>query len=98
MDSSKKTSVPFPLTAAPSGGSEVTIDSPAAQHAPTAPDVPAVEPNFLAHEVCEMLKFGRTTLYKLVKAGELVPLHITARIRVFPLSTIKAFLASKGGE
>ncbi|NTZ06995.1 helix-turn-helix domain-containing protein [Burkholderia metallica] len=45
-----------------------------------------------------MLKFGRTTLHKLVKSGELVPLHITARIRVFPLSTIKAFLASKGAE
>ncbi|KGD36428.1 helix-turn-helix domain protein [Burkholderia pseudomallei] len=98
MDSRKKSPLPSPHTAALSGGSVVTTDSPAAQHAPTVSDAPAVEPNFLAHEVCQMLKFGRTTLYKLVKSGELVPLHITARIRVFPLSTIKAFLASKGGE
>ncbi|MFA8370854.1 helix-turn-helix transcriptional regulator [Burkholderia thailandensis] len=104
MDSRKKSPVPSPLTAALSGGSLVSTDSPVAQHAPDVPsastvsDAPAVEPNFLAHEVCQMLKFGRTTLYKLVKSGELVPLHITARIRVFPLSTIKAFLASKGTE
>ncbi|WP_232516996.1 helix-turn-helix transcriptional regulator [Burkholderia pseudomallei] len=58
---------------------------------------PSVEPNFLANEVCDMLKIGRTTLYKLVKSGELVPLRVTARIRIWPLSTIEAFLASKGG-
>ncbi|WP_230959236.1 helix-turn-helix transcriptional regulator [Burkholderia stagnalis] len=57
---------------------------------------PSVEPNFLANEVCDMLKIGRTTLYKLVKSGELVPLRVTARIRIWPLSTIEAFLASKG--
>lgn len=93
MDSRKKSPLPSPHTEALSGGSVVTTE-----HAPTVSDAPGVEPNFLAHEVCQMLKFGRTTLYKLVKSGELVPLHITARIRVFPLSTIKAFLASKGGE
>lgn len=59
---------------------------------------PAVQRNFLAHEVCDILKIGRTTLFKLVKSRELVPLHITARIRVFPQSTIEAFLASKEGK
>ena len=98
MNSRKKSPVPSPLAAAFSDGALASTESPVAQHAPPASDVPVVEPNFLAHEVCEMLKFGRTTLYKLVKSGELVPVYITARIRVFPLSTIKAFLASKGGE
>lgn len=104
MDSRKKSPAPSPLAAALSGGPLVAADSPVVRHAVAVPpsdtgtaylNAPAVEPNFLAHEVCQMLKFGRTTLYKLVKSGELVPLHITARIRVFPLSTIKAFLASK---
>ncbi|MDA0558487.1 helix-turn-helix transcriptional regulator [Burkholderia pseudomallei] len=107
MDSRKKSPVPPSLAAALSGGSLVTTNLPVAQRAVTAPSsdtgtvnpgAPAVEPNFLAHEVCQILKIGRTTLFKIVKSGELVPLHITARIRVFPLSTIKAFLASKGAE
>ncbi|MFD1999199.1 helix-turn-helix transcriptional regulator, partial [Paraburkholderia dipogonis] len=57
-----------------------------------------IQRNFLAHEVCDILKIGRTTLFKLVKSRQLVPLHITARIRVFPQSAIEAFLAKKGGK
>ncbi len=107
MDSRKKSPAPSPLAAALSDGSLVTTNSPVAQHAVAMPPsdtgtadptAPAVELNYLAREVCQMLKIGRTTLYKLVKSGQLVPLHITARVRVFPLSTIKAFLASKGAE
>ena len=104
MDSRKKSPVPSSLTASLSDGGLVTTNSPIAQHAAAVPSsdtgmvnpsAPGVEPNYLAHEVCQMLKIGRTTLYKLVKSDQLVPLHITARIRVWPLSTIEAFLASK---
>lgn len=107
MDSRKKSPVSSSLTAALSDGSLVTTNSPIVQHTVAVPpsdigtvnpSAPAVEPNFLAHEVCQMLKIGRTTLYKLVKSDQLVPLRITARIRVWPQSTIEAFLASKGGE
>ena len=107
MDSRKKSPVPSPLAAALSDGSLVTTNSPVAQHAVAVPlsgtgtanpSALGVEPNFLAHEVCQMLKIGRTTLYKLVKSGQLIPLRITARIRIWPLSTIKAYLASKGVE
>ncbi|MFP3619158.1 helix-turn-helix transcriptional regulator [Burkholderia sp. SIMBA_051] len=107
MESRKKSPVPSPLAAALSDGSLVTTNSQVAQHAVAVPlsdtgtvnpSAPGVEPNFLAHEVCQILKIGRTTLYKLVKSNQLVPLRITARIRVWPLSTIEAFLASKGAE
>ena len=65
---------------------------------PAITSTPALVPNLLADEVCARLRIGRTTLYKLVKSGELVPLRVTARIRVWPLSTIEAFLASKGAK
>lgn len=93
MNSRKKSPALSPLTAALSCGSVVATVSPVAQH--SDPSGAAVEPVFVAHEVCHMLKFGRTTLFKLVKSGELVPLRITARIRVWPLSTIEAFIAKK---
>ncbi|WP_423392700.1 helix-turn-helix transcriptional regulator [Burkholderia sp. LMG 21824] len=104
MDSRKKSPTPSSLTAALSDGRLVTTNSPIVQHTVTVPSsdtgvvnpsAPGVEPNFLAHEVCQILKIGRTTLHKLVKSDQLVPLRITARIRVWPLSTIEAFLASK---
>ncbi|WP_259658599.1 helix-turn-helix transcriptional regulator [Burkholderia pseudomallei] len=88
-------------------GDSARLSPPATQQTPTASQsngsttgagMPSVGPNFLANEVCDMLQIGRTTLYKLVKSGELVPLRITARIRIWPLSTIKAFLASKGAK
>lgn len=101
MNTRKKIPVPSPLGAAISGGSPASL---IAQHAAAESHsnaskintgAPSIEPNYLADEVCQYLKIGRTTLYKLVKSGELVPLRITARIRVWPLSTIEAFLASK---
>ncbi|WP_235364269.1 helix-turn-helix transcriptional regulator [Burkholderia pseudomallei] len=88
-------------------GDSARLSPPATQQTPTASQsngsttgagTSSVGPNFLANEVCDMLQIGRTTLYKLVKSGELVPLRITARIRIWPLSTIEAFLASKGAK
>lgn len=79
----------------------IESDAPVAAHIHSSTGnatAPAIQRNFLAHEVCDILKIGRTTLYKLVKSRKLVPLHITARIRVFPQSTIEAFLASKEGK
>lgn len=79
----------------------VESDAPVAAHIHSNTrnaSAPAVQRNFLADEVCQMLNIGRTTLYKLVKSGELVPLRITARIRIWPESTIAAFLASKEGK
>lgn len=59
---------------------------------------PDVDPIFLAHEVCQMLKIGRTTLYKLVKSRELEAFRVTARIRAWRLSAIQAYLASKEAQ
>lgn len=102
MNSRKKSPAQSLLTTALSGKSVVASDAALAHAAPvvlpsdtSSMAKPAIEPNFLADEVCHMLKIGRTTLYKLVKSGELVPLRVTSRIRVWPLSTIEAFLASK---
>ncbi|MGJ0528294.1 helix-turn-helix transcriptional regulator [Burkholderia gladioli] len=101
MNSRNKTSLPSSRCAASSGGypASVTAQHKSAELQPSAGQLntsaPSIEPYYLADEVCQYLKIGRTTLYKLVKSGELVPLRITARIRVWPLSTLKAFLASK---
>lgn len=110
MNSRHKNVISSPVSAAPSGSSAaiavshmaachyVESDTPVAAHVHSNrrnATAAAVQRNFLADEVCQMLNIGRTTLYKLVKSGELVPLRITARIRIWPESTIAAFLASK---
>ncbi|MBB2932798.1 helix-turn-helix transcriptional regulator [Paraburkholderia silvatlantica] len=59
---------------------------------------PDVDPIFLAHEVCQMLKIGKTTLYKLGKSKELQSFRVTARIRAWRLSAIQAYLASKEAQ
>jgi predicted DNA-binding transcriptional regulator AlpA len=56
---------------------------------------PPIDPIFLAHEVCAHMRIGRTTLHKIVKSGELVPLRVGARVRAWRLSAIEAYLASK---
>lgn len=88
-----------PLRSQAAACQHVESDAPIAAHIHSNTrnaTAPAVQRNYLADEVCQMLNIGRTTLYKLVKSGELVPLRITARIRIWPESTIAAFLASKG--
>lgn len=59
---------------------------------------PDVDPIFLAQEVCQMLKIGKTTLYKLDRSKNLKSFRITARIRAWRLSTIRAYLASKEAQ
>lgn len=79
----------------------------AARHAPAASPAiaktaeggtPDVDPIFLAQEVCQMLKIGKTTLYKLNKSKQLQSFRVTARIRAWRLSAIQAYLASKEVE
>ncbi|WP_433695067.1 helix-turn-helix transcriptional regulator [Paraburkholderia phenoliruptrix] len=79
----------------------------AARHAPAASRVaantaesgmPDIDPIYLAHEVCQMLKIGKTTLYKLGKSKELQSFRVTARIRAWRLSAIQAYLASKEAQ
>lgn len=53
----------------------------------------------LQSEVLDMVRIGRTTLYKMVKAGTFpAPLHLTKRIRGWKLSAVQQFLASVEGE
>ncbi|WP_321902850.1 helix-turn-helix transcriptional regulator [Paraburkholderia tropica] len=74
-------------------------DSPQPAIAKTAESsTPDVDPIFLAQEVCQMLKIGKTTLYKLNKSKQLQSFRVTARIRAWRLSAIQAYLASKEAE
>ncbi|MBU7442147.1 helix-turn-helix transcriptional regulator [Paraburkholderia fungorum] len=67
---------------------------PALASATTASDRILLRP-----EVLEMVGIGRTTLYKMVKAGTFpAPLNLTARIRGWRLSAIQNFLDSLEGK
>ncbi|RXS79816.1 helix-turn-helix transcriptional regulator [Burkholderia pseudomallei] len=64
--------------------------SPALASTTTASDRILLRP-----EVLEMVGIGRTTLYKMVKAGTFpAPLNLTARIRGWRLSAVLRFLDS----
>ncbi|WP_334026013.1 helix-turn-helix transcriptional regulator [Burkholderia gladioli] len=68
--------------------------SPTLASATTASDRILLRP-----EVLEMVGIGRTTLYKMVKAGTFpAPLNLTARIRGWRLSAVLKFLDSVEGK
>jgi predicted DNA-binding transcriptional regulator AlpA len=75
-----------------------------AQHTPAASHFGTVQPPDSAPpadrilrlpEVIETVRIGRTSLYKMIKAGTFpAPLHLSERIRGWRLSAILQFLAS----
>lgn len=65
----------------------------------TAAYKPPIDPILRLPEVLEIVRVGRTTLLKMVKAGTFpAPLSLTARIRGWRLSAIQQFLDSLEGK
>lgn len=60
---------------------------------------PPIDPVLRLPEVLEIVRVGRTTLLKMIKAGTFpAPLNLTARIRGWRLSAVLKFLDSVEGK